>query len=449
MVATNLFDTATSGIFNSQANLRVISDNIANANTAGFSKKYLTSTPTTDGLMVGVDIGNVSRLANSNLYTDYINKSSDQAYSDTRVDYMDQVAAALGSSKDDDGSVQKAFNDFYTSLQEFSSNPTYANVGANSVPYLNTYKSLITKVQDFNAYLNDTTTQANQDLADNIQQVNKLLDNIKIANDQIGHSNSTTDITSLQDKRDTMIQQLSTYLDVKVIKKDNNMVELTTKSGVVLLDYDARPFSMDTTLNPTTGVNVTRIYSASSPVAPINTSLQSGALKSILNVVNTDIPNLKVNLYNTVNQLVTDTNTLGWNSTTVAPASFFKLASPASTNIDANIGAFSLNTSLMNPNASGITAALNNMNPSSATSSLGQLNSMVTNFSINVADARTDQDVNKQDFESSQQAIQDFTGVNIDEEMVNLQQYQKSYAASAKMLDIANQLIQQLMSIGT
>lgn len=75
-------------------------------------------------------------------------------------------------------------------------------------------------------------------------------------------------------------------------------------------------------------------------------------------------------------------------------------------------------------------------------------NSMISNVAIRVNANEVSHNSNKVVFEQAQSSRDEISGVNIDEETVNLLQYEKAYQASANVIATANRLFDVLLGIG-
>ncbi|MEE9256976.1 MAG: flagellar hook-associated protein FlgK [bacterium] len=75
------------------------------------------------------------------------------------------------------------------------------------------------------------------------------------------------------------------------------------------------------------------------------------------------------------------------------------------------------------------------------------LNSIVARFGTDVRDVRSSEDVISRVSDSLREARESISGVSIDEEMVNLLRFQQNFAASARLMAITVELLEEILGI--
>lgn len=76
-----------------------------------------------------------------------------------------------------------------------------------------------------------------------------------------------------------------------------------------------------------------------------------------------------------------------------------------------------------------------------------QYSETVTTVSSAVSKAKSDQGVAESQLTAAQQKLDETSGVSLDEEFTNLIKYQRAYQASARMIKIADELMQQIVTL--
>ncbi len=71
----------------------------------------------------------------------------------------------------------------------------------------------------------------------------------------------------------------------------------------------------------------------------------------------------------------------------------------------------------------------------------------MTNVGVRVQGARTSADISASALQTAQEAVSEQTGVNLDEEAARLIQFQQSYQAAARMLQVAQQVMDTLLEV--
>ena len=87
---------------------------------------------------------------------------------------------------------------------------------------------------------------------------------------------------------------------------------------------------------------------------------------------------------------------------------------------------------------------LNNLPPSTLTDAYSQ---MIGNVGVLVQNGRTASDISSTLENNSKQLLSAGAGVNLDEEAAHLIQYQQSYQAAAKVLQVAQTVFDTLLNI--
>lgn len=218
-------ETAKRGMFAQQTALSVTNNNIANANTPGYSRQRVNFEQTnpyppssfnrpdvTGQLGTGVEAGSIQRVRESFLDIQYRGENSKVGYWSTRADAMQQMEEIMNEPSE--SGLAKTMDQFWSSLQDLSVDPT--NQGARSV----VRQRGIALAETFN-YLSTSLSNIQTDLKNEMevteQDANSLLRQIEGINKQISevepHGYLPND---LYDRRDVLIDELSQLASVKV-----------------------------------------------------------------------------------------------------------------------------------------------------------------------------------------------------------------------------------------
>jgi flagellar hook-associated protein 1 FlgK len=163
-------------------------------------------------------------------------ETSGGAYADQISNVLAQLQSLYGTPGGT-GTLETTYNNFTSALQALS-----ANSGAQSARSL-----ALTTAQSLAQELNTTTqgiqqlrSNAEQDLAVSVNQVNNDLAQIVKLNSQLqtlpaNDNNAAT----LSDQRDNAINDLSKYLDIRVVTDNANQATVYTTSGLQLVGTQA------------------------------------------------------------------------------------------------------------------------------------------------------------------------------------------------------------------
>lgn len=227
-------NNSLSGLNINRQSLAVLSQNIANANTQGYSRKIVEQESLyLDGNGAGVSIKDVTRKVDTYLINSIRTQTSSVGKNDTISDYSDRIQILLGKPGNQD-SIDASIGSFFNAVQSLAETPENSSLRVNAV---NLGKTLAGKVNDLSLGLNELRFQADQDVKLMLSSINSDLKEIEKLNKTISSEKALgKSIAELEDKRDGIIKDLSSYLNVQTYKKSTGEVNITTGSGVSLLD---------------------------------------------------------------------------------------------------------------------------------------------------------------------------------------------------------------------
>lgn len=230
MGLTSALNTAVFGITYNQRQLDVTATNIANADTAGYSKKTISANVFFDGTgnVAGMNATEVRRIVDEQIQTDYFNSLADTNYSrqiSSFTDRLDDIFGTLGDSS----SLSSLAGELASALSTLVNNPgSYAS--QNDV--IAVADAFARELNASHQQILDLRQEADQALASQTGTVNGLLASIEDIDGAIRDaSQSGVSTVDMEDERDRLIEQLSGYLDVNVSEGSNNTLFIQTADG--------------------------------------------------------------------------------------------------------------------------------------------------------------------------------------------------------------------------
>lgn len=245
------FNIAQQSLLMNQSAINVVSSNISNMSTTGYSKQRLNAE--TSGSMdivgssqvfhvsAGAQIGDISRFREQYLDNSYRNENSSLQY----YNELYSMATTIEDSMNElNGSgLQDAFKQFFTATQTLKTSPADSTARVNFVQkaqvlctqfnqiaqtLTNNRSAVVGNTTDlqsiYTSKLYTSTTAVNNQLSElaqiNEKIVNSSLDN-RVPND-------------LLDQRDKLLDDISQYIPITVIQNNNNSVNLSM-NGVTLV----------------------------------------------------------------------------------------------------------------------------------------------------------------------------------------------------------------------
>jgi flagellar hook-associated protein 1 len=274
MSLSSALSIAMSGLTANQAGLSIVSSNVANAGTPGFVSQSLNLVEQgTGGVGTGVQVAGITRALDTVVQSQLRTETSGDGFADQISNVLQQLQNVYGTPGGQ-GTLETSFSNLTTAVQGLS-----ANSGAFSAQ-----SAVVSAAQNMAQQLNSTTqgiqalrTDVQQDIVTSVSSANAAMTQIANLNGQLqGLSPSDPSTATLEDQRDTAINQLSQLIDVRVSTTGNNQVSIYTNSGVELVGTQASTLSFN---GPST-LNASNLYSTNpsqNGVGTITLTSPSGA----------------------------------------------------------------------------------------------------------------------------------------------------------------------------
>lgn len=478
MSLNSVLEMGKSGLNIYQLATQVTSQNISNVNTAGYSRQQvvLETAPSTTAngfsLGTGVRIAAITRSYDALLQQQLVNAHTTEGYDTAKYNVLQQIEPSFNEVTTD--GLGAAISNFFGAWQDLTLNAA----GTSERQAVLTYgKTLADNFHSMSTTLNNTISTQNTSVATQITSINSTLANIAQLNGQI----KTTEMVSgsaneLKDQRDQLIQDLSTKMGVKYTENADGTTDVyvTDNSASPVADYylvkgqNAGTVNANTTNPAKTVVTVTDATSgatsnAMDPTAttPFYTSDTSGGqLWATLKLRDVTIPGYLSQLdtlASTITSVVNTQHALGADLSGTTGLTFFDAAatSAATFGISSDIASTGNIAAAASGAASGdssnakLMAGLQNkltMSGSSATFN-GYYDGLVSAVGLDVQSSKT---TVAQDTAYTSQLTtlqQSNSGVSLDEEMVNLVKYQRSYQASSKLITTATAMMDTVLGL--
>lgn len=242
MALISSLSSSLTGMKVAQAQLEIISNNIANVDTPGYTKKTAAqSALVASGQTMGVTIGNTGRVVDESLLKNFLASNSTTSSLSTQYDYMSRLDNIMGTTEQGNslaanvGNLQSAFETFSTSV----SSP------ASRYQLLTNAQALTSKLNYLSDNIQTIRGDADMQIKDDVAKANSLLKSINELNTEIvKYSVMKRDgVANLQDQRDSALRELSSIMDVTYYTRDTGAVVVQTPSGVILLDNEVHELS--------------------------------------------------------------------------------------------------------------------------------------------------------------------------------------------------------------
>ncbi|MGN7610680.1 flagellar hook-associated protein FlgK [Magnetococcales bacterium HHB-1] len=289
MSISSLFNTSKLGIFSSQSALKVVSHNIANVNTPGFSRQnavLTTSTPNAQriGQSVGESAGDGVMVSGINQVVDNLVErrlmlgEQELGRLEARDRFMVMVEEAF-NDMDGDGFATR-LEDFFAATDGAADNPTNPVIREEVVANGRSFADFVSKMHKS---LSEIALPIDQEVTKTLEDINQLLVNIKDVNDLIVQRGAGPDqALDLRDQRKNMTNELSKLVDIEVLTtEDGNGVRIMTQDGQPLLDAEFVGSFSRSDINPEHGFQGIQINERNNDYTA---NLKGGVLKGLIEV---------------------------------------------------------------------------------------------------------------------------------------------------------------------
>jgi flagellar hook-associated protein 1 FlgK len=446
---------ALSGLAASQQELETSSNNVANANTPGYSREVSdleAGAPivlNSLSIGTGVVLSQVQSLRDPILEIQLNQETQQNSYLNSQLTQLQQIQTGFSSATTGIGAD---ITNFFNSLQQLSPDPTSLALRQS---VLTAAGNLAT---DFNTASTNLATQRgdlDQTVTEDVSQINGLTSQIASVNQQIAELQDTGEpANTLVDQQTNLVRQLSTLVGVQVISTGQGGIEVSTSNGTALVS-GIQSFALSTA-----SVNGTQ-HVLSSSGQDITGTLNGGSLAGTIQIRDQEIPGV-------LSQL--DQLTAGLSSAAnAANARGFDLSGAQGGNIfstppegvtgaagamqvvmtdPSGIAASSDGTQGSNGNLANL-AAVANQQVSGGDTPIDAYSNLVFQIGSATSNTSADADASSQILQQLQDQRGSVSGVSLNEEAANMVQYQSAYQAASRVVSTIGDLLLDAVNLGT
>ncbi len=438
MNINNVLTIAGSGLNSIGQQLSVVSQNVANANTAGYVSETLTQTAVVaDGVGIGVKIGVATRHVDLHLQVDANAAAADAAGQGITAGSLGAIDAALGTpgSGTDLPGLLGALTDGFSALSGDPSNVTQQQKVVQAAD------ALARGINALSETVASSRQKAQDQAVDTVASVNTALSTIGKLNSQIIAATARGSSTAtLEDDRDRNIETVSAATGAKFLRQPDGSVLAALKGLVLPLNAKAGPLSLASAPLSSSGLpgSAPALFLNGQDVTPEVTSGQLGAL---LTLRDHTLPGIQSGLDGFAHSLASGFSNQGvvlftdpsgaipagaGAGLTIQVAAAAR-ANPALVRDGATPSGLAGDTTLIYSVLKGVLRS----GPGSVTDQALTVTSNISSLASNAtAELKTQQGVST----ALSTRLASANGVSIDSELASLVQLQSSYAANAKVL---------------
>ena len=303
------FETMRKAISASQKALDITGNNIANAHTVGYSRQrvdFVSVNSPSGGLRYntsrslagqGVDAAGVTQIRDSFLDKRYRELNADSAEAGTASSILTDIENVLDVI-DTDG-FNKAYQSFKDSLSKFATDSPNRVELANIT--LQSAQQMVQSIHSYDTKLSQIQDQTKFEMQTGVNRVSEIFKQIADLNDQITNgyvssndivlenskykANTTYGPNELKDQRNTLLDELSNYGNIRVTDNENGSIKVNFANTEVVNDKKYSIIEMKEHSTGTLSLEIDGNTVNTNDAIP-DKLLSSGSLRGYLNMYN-------------------------------------------------------------------------------------------------------------------------------------------------------------------
>lgn len=294
---------AVGGLAVSQTALRTTSENVANVNTPNYVRREtIIGANTADGVNSTVTVQEIRRVVDQYFFRESLAVTAEAAGAEQAARVQERLQAQFGAPGDN-AAFPAQIDNVFASFSELTIE------AASTARRINSLGALREMASNFKSALDEIADQrqdVDNEIVTAVVEVNALIKQIYDLNAQIERSVlSGESANGLKDQQDQIIAKLAEFMDIRVVNKDAGRVDVLTGDGVSLvnigyavLSYEGEGAVSDSTVFSPITMQVIHPQTGDplSVTAPIESNLQSGAIRAMLDLRDKDLPDYAAQL---------------------------------------------------------------------------------------------------------------------------------------------------------
>jgi len=447
-----LLEIGKRGMFANQKSLEVVGQNVANANTPGYSRQRVELEAIEfrkGGLSVGlgVNVATVKQLRDTLVETQIQSKEGDLGGFNEQIKLYEQLEVLFATGSDND--LDKLMTKFFNSFSELSNNPESLALRESVVFSAQNMTSRFNEISANLDAIKDSLTKESTTL---VGEVNRLTSDIAKLNVQIANVSGTGQANNKAlDLRAIRLNELSKLVDINTIYSNNGSVEVRV-GNLVVVQHD-RVFNVEQ-IDSTNNALRLRLNNGRT------LKNVGGKLGAMIDSFETVLPDFKTKVDTLASNLVSKVNQIhvnGFNLNDTTGIEFFKPGGTTASTIALNSQIVDNVSLIAASDTSGApgnnTAARQIFTLLDSSSAVGDKSFIEYSLSIaaetgfTISSLRTQvESVSSSKLMLENQKL-DASGVNMDEELANMIKFQNAYQASARVIASVQVMYDTVLSL--
>lgn len=289
--------SALSGMHAAQTQISLVSNNLANVDTEGYTRKTAQQlSNVVAGSGVGVKLANTDRKVSQSLLRSYLSANSLDGSLERTYDYLSKMENLIGTPSNNNSIATDVAN----MQSSFETLATDVTSSANRYSLVSDAVSLSGRLNILSKEIQSLRGDADLEIEDICNDINTNLNTIANLNDQIvkykalGYDGAA----DLEDQRDEALKKISNYIDISYYTRDNGEIVIQTTGGVSLLDRDAHTLTHGAVARAATDISYENgnINGIMVDGMDITNTIKDGQLKGLIDIRDNVLPSMQTQL---------------------------------------------------------------------------------------------------------------------------------------------------------
>ncbi len=487
----SIMNIGKSSILANQTVISTTSHNISNAETEGYSKQRAIFTAN-DPLKTyagyvgqGTSITDIDRLNTRLIHNQMVKNQSELGYYEKSYSLATSVESVFSDATGYD--IQSAITDFFNSFTKLSATPDDMALREN---VRRTANIMCDRFQKTDSELLEIQTSINSELESNITEVNRLTEQIASLNAEIASLEYTGhEAGDLRDKQELLIRNLAKIIDIDTFTDSKGFVNISVDSGEAIVTGNSFNKLVLTPATNIDGFNNGIAVIKGNEQVDITDDLGEGTIGALVNMRDVTVQGYRDRMNELASGIAQQVNIIHNNATNPS-GSFTLLEDPFNPGNALGGGDF-----FTDSDGSGIITAANISIETAITNSLSAIavaqssdiesvqgdnrNAIVlsklmdtqfmsdTNYDPangnetflqyyqdtvsatghDVLDFKAKASNATNESEQLSSLREEIAGVNVDEELIDLDKFKKAYEACSKIIAAADEMLQNILDL--
>lgn len=467
--------------------LDVTSNNIANANTAGYSRRsavYSEGNPyyaqgNFNGTGVVVD---KLRTFREEFFDREIREGiTRKAAYEVDDKIFNQIASIMGEPSE--YGITETVTDFFTAFRDLSVKPESVGLRENLISKT---KIMTDRMHNIAAGMQATRQEVHQDIYSTVDQINQLSSEIADINNSFASAKSLTgeEAQTAMDQRELKLEQLAELTGIKVTNNETGSINVFMNGINIVTSHVASQLKVveDTGDEGERSLKITKTDRKGNFLNNVNP--EGGKLESMLFHYNTTLDDKSGDGYSPAGMLhsfarqtvetVNEISKRGFGLDDIeetpipgAPSLSVDYSKPFFEEIEGGADAFTININpglVESPRDIPLSDKIGESGNSNIAQEIGRLqddvnyldsvtpteyfSGMVGELSVKASQARNGLSTSKLITEQLDSQRESIIGVNLDEEAVNLIKFQQAFEASSRVITTTNEILSTIINLG-